>query len=158
MNNSFHCRTDDALQFHFNRFIFWAINFRHFWILHKIPQVSFAFQPLFFYFYLFKTHLIARLLDFKWFQRWFISSRRRCSIIASSCDVSELRSFLPVPSRRSYTTRCASISDCKSCRMKEFIIIIIIIVQYNKKPFNSAQQREWGGKSVEWGCVWSWKF
>lgn len=64
------------------------------------------------------THLIAMLFDFKWFQRWFISSRRRCNITASSCDVSEPNNFLPVPSRRSYTTRCVSISDCKSCAEK----------------------------------------
>lgn len=59
-------------------------------------------------------YLIAMLLDLRWFQRWFISSSRRCSITASSCDVNEPRSFRPVPSSRSYTTRCVSISDWRS--------------------------------------------
>lgn len=65
------------------------------------------------------THLIAILFDFRWFQRWFISSRRRCNITASSCDVKEPSNFRPVPSRRSYTTRWVSISDWRSCEKNE---------------------------------------
>lgn len=63
---------------------------------------------------LFSTYLIAILFDLRWFQRWFISSRRRCSMTASSCDVNEPNSLRPVPSKRSYTTRCVSISDWTS--------------------------------------------
>lgn len=37
---------------------------------------------------------------------------------ASSCDVNELSNFRPVLSNRSYTMRCVSISDCKSCLPK----------------------------------------
>lgn len=74
--------------------------------LHLLPSTSSTSTSF--------SYLIAKLFDFMWFQRWFISSKRRWSIIASSCDVNEPRSFLPVPSRRSYTPRCASISDCKS--------------------------------------------
>lgn len=66
-----------------------------------------------------KTYLIAMLFDLRWFQRWFISSNRRCSMTASSCEVNEPNSFRPVPSRRSYTTRCVSISDCRSCMRKK---------------------------------------
>lgn len=46
-------------------------------------------------------YLIAILFDFKLFQRWFISSKRRCNITASSWEVSEPKSLRPVPSRRS---------------------------------------------------------
>lgn len=90
----------------------------------------------------FRTHLIAILFVFKWFQRWFISSRRRCSMTASSCDVNELNNFLPVPSRRSYTTRWVSISDCKSCKMGENIIIFRVSLNNKEEIY---MQRGEGG-------------
>lgn len=49
----------------------------------------------------FRTYRMAMLFDFKWFHRWFISSRRRCNMTASSCDVSDPNNFRPVPSSRS---------------------------------------------------------
>lgn len=43
------------------------------------------------------TYLIAMLFAFKWCHLWFISSKRRCSITASSWLANELSNFRPVP-------------------------------------------------------------
>ena len=61
-----------------------------------------------------EAYLIAMLLALRWCQRWFISSRRLCSITASSWDARLLRSFLPVPLREANTSLWLSISDCRS--------------------------------------------
>lgn len=76
------------------------------------------------------THLIAMLFAFKWCHRWFISSSRRCSITASSWLAKELNSFLPVPFNDVYTSRCVSISDCRSCNNKN---IVLLLIKYSER-------------------------